>query len=226
MQILRNFFDNLAGEAGDRFEDEVFVHGGGEESTASYGAERGVGKRAKDRFKGNILVRMEGLAVLLLEFAIDGYVGILVETGIRFHAGCGFGTTFEDLEIMVEEADTPFEGFRCIGMLQSMGTALGFFDEFAVGYAGCRPRFWEMVGVELEYFAATGIAARDNMFAYAAAFFVRIHHSAICINAIDKRNIAHAAGVECGNPGCRYYFAYYAFETVKYACFEMPRHVL
>ena len=169
---------------------------------------------------------MEGLAVLFLEFAIDSHVGILVETGIRLHAGCGFCTAFEDLEIMVEEADTPFEGFGGMGMFECMSTALGFFDEFAVGYAGCRPRFWEMVGIELEHFAATGIATRNEVFAYAAAFFVRIHHSAVSINAIDKRNIAHAAAVECGNLGCRYYFAYYAFETVKYACFEMPRHVL
>ena len=72
-----------------------------------------------------------------LELAVDGNVGILIETGIGFEAGFRLGSAFDHGEIMVEEPNVPFEGFGRMSVLKSMGLALGLLDEFAVGYAGC-----------------------------------------------------------------------------------------
>ena len=88
-----------------------------------------------------------GLVGCGLEFAVDSYVHILVETGIGLEAGFGGGMTFADIEVMVEETEFPFEGFGGIGVLEGVGLALGFFDEITVGYAGSRPCLREMVGV-------------------------------------------------------------------------------
>ena len=85
-----------------------------------------------------------------MEFAVDGYVGILVETGIGFESGFGCSTAFNDGEIMLEETDTPFDANRGIVMFQGMSLALGKFDEFAVSYAGFGPMCRKMVSVELE----------------------------------------------------------------------------
>ena len=70
------------------------------------------------------------------EFAVDRDVGILVETGIGFHAGFGGGATFDYTEIMTEETKAPFERSKGVVVLESMGDLLGGFDEFAVSYAG------------------------------------------------------------------------------------------
>ena len=134
--------------------------------------------------------------------------------------------TFENLEIVVQEAEMPFEtGTRGV-VFEGMSTALGFFDEFAVGDAGSRPSLWEMVGVELVYFAMSGVAARDDVFAVFAAFLALMHDAAVRVNTLHERKIAHTACVVRGNLGSRDLFVHYAFQTAKYACFKMLRHIV
>ena len=65
---------------------------------------------------------------LRLELAVDSDVGILVETGVGFHARFGLGTAFKDPEIMVKEPHTPFEGFYGMVFLQGMRLPLRLFD--------------------------------------------------------------------------------------------------
>jgi hypothetical protein len=60
---------------------------------------------------------MEGFIAGDLELAVDGDVGVLVETGVGFEARFGCSAAFDDRKIMVKEADSPFEGFGCMGML-------------------------------------------------------------------------------------------------------------
>ena len=116
-----------------------------------------------DGFEGDVLRKMfesgvgygrrlQGLAGLglSLELAVDTDVGILVETGIGFEARFGLCVAFNDVEIMMEDTESPFEGFGCMSVFESVGLSLGFFDKFAVSHAGCGPFFREMVGVEFE----------------------------------------------------------------------------
>ena len=84
-----------------------------------------------------------------MEFAVDGDVGILVETGVAFEAGFGLGSAYANGEVMLEETEFPLESGRGGVVLEGMGQTLGSFDEFAIGYAGIRPVGREMVGVEL-----------------------------------------------------------------------------
>ena len=53
-----------------------------------------------------------GLLLCGLEFAIDGHVNILIEAGIGFESRFRLGSAFEDAEIVLEEAYSPFVGFR------------------------------------------------------------------------------------------------------------------
>ena len=81
------------------------------------------------------LERLHGLLVGLLEFAINRDIDKLVETGIGFHTRCGFGAAFEDVIIVHEEADPPFDSLEGGFVFEGMGLSLGLFDEFAVGHA-------------------------------------------------------------------------------------------
>ena len=93
---------------------------------------------------------MESFVASGLELAVDGDVGVLIETGVGFEAGFRRSAAFDNGEIMVKEAESPFKGFAGMRMLQSVGLALGLLDEFTIRYAGCRPGLREMVGIELE----------------------------------------------------------------------------
>ena len=88
-----------------------------------------------DRFEGDLF----GLLLGGFEFAVDGYVGVLIESGIRFHARFGFGTASEDRVIMVEETDAPVESCKGVIMLECVRSALCLFDEVAVRHTGGRP---------------------------------------------------------------------------------------
>ena len=63
---------------------------------------------------------------------VDGYIRELEEAGVRFHARSGFLAAFNHTEIMREKANSPFKAFVGKVVLEGMGLALGFFDEFAV----------------------------------------------------------------------------------------------
>ena len=69
------------------------------------------------RLERNRLVRMLGFVAVGLELAVDGDVGVLVETGVGFEARFGCSAAFDDRKIMVKEADSPFEGFASMSML-------------------------------------------------------------------------------------------------------------
>ena len=109
------------------------------ERTGIYGDERNVlGERL---LGGGMLGKGDFLNGGLLgggfEVAVDGDVNVLIETGIGFEAGFRFGTTFDDVEIMVEETESPFDAFRRVVVFEGVSEFLGGFDEFAVSYAGC-----------------------------------------------------------------------------------------
>ena len=59
-----------------------------------------------NRFKNNRF-GFGGFHALGLELAVDGDVGVLVETGIALHASFGLRAAFDDRKIMVEEAHAP-----------------------------------------------------------------------------------------------------------------------
>lgn len=84
-----------------------------------------------------------------LEGTVDADIGILVETGVTFEAGRGIFVHAEDVEIVLEEAETPFEAFERVVVFEGMRLALGLFDEFAICYTGSGPVCREMVGIEL-----------------------------------------------------------------------------
>ena len=94
-------------------------------------------------FKGNRFRLLRFLA-LGLELAIDGHVGILVETRIWFHARFRLGAAFENPEIMVKEPHTPFEGFYGMIVFECVRLPLRLFDQLAVGDTRRRPVFREM----------------------------------------------------------------------------------
>ena len=128
-------------------------------------------------FSGGIL----GEGVFLsggFEVAVDGDVDVLIETGIRFETGFRFGATFDYMEIMMEETESPFDAFRRVVVFEGVSEFLGGFDEFAVSYAGCRPSLGEMVRIELVETAKTRNTADDDVLAVFLAYLVGIHHSA------------------------------------------------
>jgi hypothetical protein len=92
-------------------------------------------------FSGGLLgINGSGFYGLLgggFEVAVDGDVDVLIETGIRLETGFRFGTTFDYMEIMMEETESPFNAFRGIVVFEVVREFLGGFDEFAVSYAGC-----------------------------------------------------------------------------------------
>jgi hypothetical protein len=81
-------------------------------------------------------------------------------------------------------------------VLKGVGSALGFFDEFAVGYTSSRPCLGKMVGIELEDFVLARIAAHDNMFAVFATFFDVIHGTTEVFDAHGGLEVAYSTGME------------------------------
>ena len=109
------------------------IRAAGTERTGIYGHE------------GNVLgCREGGLGEGLLgggdggfEVAVDADVNVLIETGIGLETGFRFGTTFDYMEIMMEETESPFDAFRRVVVFEGVSEFLGGFDEFAVSNAGC-----------------------------------------------------------------------------------------
>ena len=110
---------------------------------------------------------------LSLELAVATDVGILIEIAVGFESGSGFGVAFDDVEIMMEETEPPFECFGSMSVFEGVGLALGFFDKFAVGHAGCGPFFREMESIELEEaFVETRVACDDTFLILTAEFLL------------------------------------------------------
>ena len=141
---------------------------------------------------------MEGFVAGRLELAIDGDVDVLIETGIAFEAGFGSSAAFDNGEIMVKEAESPFEGFAGMSMLQSVGLALGLLDEFAIRYAGCRPGLREMVGIELEKAVGVGHSTDNDVLFVTATCFDGVHRAPVGFVEGYRHKIAHSPGARCG----------------------------
>ena len=161
------------------------------------------------------------------EFAVDGYVGVIIEAGVRFHARFGLGAAPADIEIVLEETDTPVESCEGVIMLECVCPALCLFDEVAVLYTGSRPSLGKMVGIELENVpSATRDTADDNVFFVMVAFLDGVHGTPVTIVALNRHNIAHSASMGGGNLRMRGVVRNDAFQTVFYDRFQMSRHVL
>ena len=150
------------------------------------------------RLERDRLVGVESFVAGSLELAVDGDVGVLVETGVGFEAGFGRSTTFDNREIMVKEAESPFEGFAGMSMLQSVGLALCLLDEFTICYAGCRPGLREMVGIELEKALGIRHSADNDVLFVAATCFDGIHRAPVGFIEGYRHKIAHSSGARCG----------------------------
>ena len=136
-----------------------------------------------------------------LEGTVDGDVGILIETGIGFEAGFGLFVRFEDVEVMVQETDTPFEGFHRMVAFEGMCLALGFFDEFTICHTGSRPVGGKMVGIEFEEARTVTGRANDDVFAVFVAFLDVVHGSPDAFDTDTGTKIAHASSVRSGIGG-------------------------
>ncbi len=120
------------------------------------------------------------------EVAVDADVDVLIETGIGLETGFRFGATFDDMEIMMEETESPFDAFRGVVVFEGVSEFLSGFDEFAVSYTGCRPRLGKMVRIELVQAAKTGNTTDDDVFAVFLTLLVGVHHSAVIIDAVNR----------------------------------------
>ena len=184
---------------------------------------RSVGNGFGDRFEGDLF----GLLLGGFEFAIDGYVGVLVEAGIGFHARFGLGAAFEDRIIMVEETDTPVESGERVVMFECVRPALRLFDEIAVLYTSSRPSLGKTVGVELEDVpSATRDTADDDVFLIMESFIDSVHGTIEHSVELNRHNVKHSASVGGGNLRMRGIVRYDAFQTVFYDRFQMSCHVL
>ena len=136
-----------------------------------------------------------------LKGTVDSDVGILIETGIGFKARFRFFVRFEDIEIMSQETDTPFEGFHGMVTFEGMCPALGFFDEFTVRHTGSGPVFGEMVGIEFEEARTVTGMADDDVFAVFVPFLDVVHGSPDAFDTDTGTKIAYASGVKSGIGG-------------------------
>ena len=118
-----------------------------------------------------------GFLCLRLELSVDADVGIVEEGAIGFESGSGLCVAFDDVEGMMEETEPPFECFGGMSVFEGVGLALGFFDKFAVGHAGCGPFFREMEGIELEESFMETRVARDDTFLVLTAEFLLIQRA-------------------------------------------------
>ena len=106
--------------------------------------------RLLNGLKGDFFSLVIGIGLGGLECAIDGDKDVLIEAGIGFHARFGLLATFEYVEVVREEADSPFERGDSVVVLQGVRLALCLFDEVSIGDTSGRPGLREMVGVDLE----------------------------------------------------------------------------
>ena len=138
-----------------------------------------------------------GFLCLSLKLAVDADVGILIEIAIGFESRSGFCVAFDDVKIMMEETESPFECFGGMSVFEGVGLALGFFDKFAVGHAGCGPFFREMEGIELEEsFMEAGVAC-DDAFLVLTAEFLLIQRAYIRVEAGTQVEVPHAFSMRC-----------------------------
>ena len=158
------------------------------------------GTKGFDRIDGDFVSGRQGGffggLVSCFEFAVDGDEGILVETRVAFEAGFRVLVETEDVEIVLEKAQTVLESGHRVVVLKRVSLALREFDEGTIILAGLRPRLGEMVRVELEEAVVFRRMADDDMFAVTAAFFDGVHGSPEGFVEFNGHKIAYTA---CGN---------------------------
>ena len=162
-----------------------------------------------------------GLAGKGLELTIDRDVGILVEAGVWFETGFGGFSAFKNMEIMMEKADTPFDGFERVVVFQGMSLALSEFDEFTVGYAGCRPVRREVISIELKKAVMLGSVADNNMLTAFLTFFELIHGSPEGFDGVNRHEITHATSSWSGFGRERDIMVNDVAQSVHNDCFQM-----
>ena len=150
-----------------------------------------------NRFKNNRF-GFGGFLALRLELAVDGDVGILVETGIALHAFFGLRAAFDDRKIMVEEAHAPSESFQGMVMLDGVRQTLGFFDEFAVCHAGFGPMGREVVRIEFKESVTEARGADDDAFLVVPTFFTCVHGAPQGFHSHAGMEIVHTSFVRRG----------------------------
>ena len=153
------------------------------------------------------------------EVAVDADIDVLIETGVRFEAGFGLLVVFDDTEIVLEEADSPFKSFAGGVMFEGMGTTLGEFDDLTVGYAGLGPGLGEMVGIELKQSGTVGTMTYDDVFAAFLAGFEVIHGAPEIFDSFIGHKIAHSLGINGGVRRKLDESRKRAFQIVNYRCF-------
>ena len=143
----------------------------------------------------------------------------MIETRVRFEAGFGLLAGFENTEIVLEEADSPFDTYVGIVGLKGMGSALRHFDDLAVGYAGSRPGLGEMVGIELKQAGTLGTMTDNDMFAAFLAGFEVIHGAPEGVVEFVGHKIAHSLGINGSVRRKLDESRKRAFQIVNYRCF-------
>ena len=162
-----------------------------------------------------------------LKFAVNGNVGVLVETGVAFETGFGLGAAYANGEVVLEETEFPLESGTGGVVFKGVSYTLGGFDEFAICDAGIGPMGREMVGIELEETVSeAGHTANDDMFAALATYFEIVHRSPEEIDIGNGSEIAHAPSRRSGNSRRRNVRSNDALQTVHYDIFQMACHVL
>jgi len=172
-----------------------------------------------DGFEGYFVSLVVGLGFGGLEFAVDGDEDVLIEARIGFHARFRLLAAFEDVEVVREEADSPFECGDGVVMLQGVRLALGLFDEVSVSDTGSRPGLREMVGVDLEEAASQGGAAGNDVFLVTATFFDRVDFADNQCEHVGRLKVAHTSGVRRDGDRIWDKVANIAAQTVNHACF-------
>ena len=143
----------------------------------------------------------------------------MIETRVRFEAGFGLLAGFENTEIVLEEADSPFDTYVGIVVLKGMGSALRHFDDLVVGYAGSRPGLGEMVGIELKQAGTLGTMTDNDMFAAFLAGFEVIHGAPEGVVEFVGHKIAHSLGMNGSVRRKLDESRKRAFQIVNYRCF-------
>ena len=99
------------------------------------------------RLESDLFSCLSGLLLSSIELTEDSDVSILVEAGIRLHAGFGLGAAFDHVVIVMPKAETPFKRFAGIRMFEVVRHSLSEFEDVAISFTGFRIMFREMVGI-------------------------------------------------------------------------------
>ena len=151
-----------------------------------------------DGLERHFFCSLSGLLLSRVELTENSHVGILVEAGIRLHAGFGLGAAFDHVVIVMPKAETPFKRFAGVGMFEVVRHSLSEFEDVTVSFTGFRIMFRETVGIELEETIMLRATADDDVFAVMAGFLLGVHGAPKGFYAYNRLKIAHSTGPRSG----------------------------